>query len=303
MKSWLAGALLLATLPGLCEAAGLTYTRSDTGVRSGFSVSTGGGEARITAAHVCNYTGVTQQLYLRLLYSTSPNPSSSGYTTIYNIGTIGGSNCIVNIDAVASFTTPPAGTYYVHLNAAASTSGAFDDTLTASNTVTITGGGGGGGGGTTSGNLEFGGFASYSAPGNGTVRMQVGEVCNNRSSGTSGTLYWILRYTTGYAPTSPGYTAATVTLNPLASGFCYLNLDQTVTYVAPPDGVYFTHFILAEYPATTTIIHYLTFPNLDTVSTVTVEEESGGGPLPPALLLGLLAAAWLRARRRPGPAP
>ncbi|HUR39974.1 MAG TPA: hypothetical protein VM240_02295 [Verrucomicrobiae bacterium] len=304
MNRWIAGAFLLAAIPGLCDAAGLTYTRQDTGVRSGFTVSTGGGEARVAAAHVCNYTGVTQQLYLRLFYSTSPNPASSGYTTAtYNIATIGGSNCIVNIDAVAPFTIPPPGTYYVHLLASAALSSSFDDSLTASNTVTITSGGGGGGGGTTSGNLEFGGAASYDAPGNGTVRMQVSQLCNNRSSGTSGTLYWILRYTTGPAPTSAGYTAATVTLNPLTSGFCYFNLDQTVTYVQPPDGVYYAHFIVAEHPATTTIIHYLTFPNLQTISTAPENSVTGGG-LPLATLLAMFVAlAARRVRPRSVPAP
>jgi hypothetical protein len=77
--------------------------------------------------------------------------------------------------------------------------------------------------------------------------MQVGTIRNDSSTTTSG----MLRLRMFIAPvpfdgTRAYYTIAEATLNPLAPLASYTNLNLTVPFIVPPDGVYYAHIGIFE---------------------------------------------------------
>lgn len=132
------------------------------------------------------------------------------------------------------------------------------------------------------------------------IDVAVDQVCNTNSSGTSGTLYLDVWYTVSSSPAGTGYRGVRLTLGQLSAGFCYNNISYTnQAHAAPPDGTYYVHLLLVEYPNTSTFVDSTTYPNQFTFDAPDpVPEPPGGGGLG-ILTLGLLAAGAML-RRRPG---
>ena len=83
----------------------------------------------------------------------------------------------------------------------------------------------------------------------GSLRITADSITNTRSSGTSGMLrvaLWATSTVPVFGNTITSYTLGSFTLNPLASGFQYTNVDQTVTLTDPPAGCYYLTLALQE---------------------------------------------------------
>lgn len=148
--------------------------------------------------------------------------------------------------------------------------------------------------------LEMSGNSSISVHDNDTlVDVAVDQVCNTNSGGTSGTLYIDVWYTLSSNPAGSGYRGARLTLGQLSAGFCFNNVSYTnQAHTPPPDGTYYVHLLLVEYPNTSTFVDSITFSNRFTFDAPDpVPEPPGGGGLG-VLTLGLLAAG-AGMRRRP----
>lgn len=238
-----------------------------------FTVS--GNTVRMTADGICNGRngGTSGTLYWRIRFTTQATPAGSGYSGgEVRLDPLEGEYCYKNLDRTISFTQPPAGVYYVHFTLYEyPETNTIVDSRTFPNTVTFVSGGGGTGSGNNAGDFYFDGTVSYTIS-NGTVRMQANGICNGNASGTSGTLYWRIRFTTQSTPVGDGYNGGEVSLDPLQAGYCYTNLDRTVSYSAPPSGTYQVHFTLYEYPEINTIIASRTFSD-----TLVVSGNSGSG--------------------------
>jgi len=107
----------------------------------------------------------------------------------------------------------------------------------------------------------------------GSVRITADRITNTRSSGTSGVL-GILAWATTTVPvfgnTITQYTLGGFTLPPLAAGFEYDNVDQTVAYTAPPSGCYYLTVSLQEIQSGT-----FYYQDLRTLTTGGVPDGSG----------------------------
>ena len=131
------------------------------------------------------------------------------------------------------------------------------------------------------------------------VNLSVEQVCNTNSGGTSGTLYLKVWYTLDSNPVGDGYEGASMTLGQLTAGFCFNNISYTnQTHTAPPDGTYYVHVLLVEYPNTSSFVDSVTFSDLFTFDAPDpVPEPPGGGSLGFLTSGFLIAAAMLRRRR------
>jgi hypothetical protein len=108
--------------------------------------------------------------------------------------------------------------------------------------------------------------------GSGTWRIRADSITNTRSGGTSGTLRVVLWATSTvpvFGNTINAYTLGSFALNPLAGGFHYSNVDQTVTAIAPPSGCYYLTVALEEFQSGS-------YPYVDLV-TFTVGGTPGAG--------------------------
>ncbi|HEX6929300.1 MAG TPA: MYXO-CTERM sorting domain-containing protein [Gammaproteobacteria bacterium] len=106
--------------------------------------------------------------------------------------------------------------------------------------------------------VVFEGSASYEASGS-SVTIEVDRVSNNSADTTSGTLFLTLWATSTSSPIGSGYELANVELGELAPFEYFYDIVQTTTFVAPPDGTYYVHLLLVEYPDTSTIVDHITF--------------------------------------------
>jgi hypothetical protein len=81
------------------------------------------------------------------------------------------------------------------------------------------------------------------------IRIQVQDVSNRRSSGTSGTLalqVWATAIPWAQGPAN-GYIMGTYTLGTLPAGFEFPNIDSgNITYSPPPNGCFFITLVLLE---------------------------------------------------------
>jgi len=83
----------------------------------------------------------------------------------------------------------------------------------------------------------------------GSVRITINHITNTRSSGTSGALrvqVWATTTVPVFGNSITAYTLGSFTLNPLAAGFQYNSVDQTVAYTPPPSGCYYLTVALEE---------------------------------------------------------
>jgi hypothetical protein len=97
--------------------------------------------------------------------------------------------------------------------------------------------------------LSLVGTVTFSTAG-GALRITVGSITNTRSSGTSGTLrvaLWATSTVPVFGNPISAYTLGSFTLNPLAAGSQYSNVDQTVTLTNPPPGCYYLTLALQEF--------------------------------------------------------
>ena len=99
------------------------------------------------------------------------------------------------------------------------------------------------------GNISIEGSWSWSVA-NGQTRIQVSNLVNRRSGGTSGTLR--LEVWASASPynggTLTGYKIGQMQLGTLAAGFQYTNLDYTVTQLTtPPNGSWYMTMIASEF--------------------------------------------------------
>lgn len=94
--------------------------------------------------------------------------------------------------------------------------------------------------------IDMTGNVSYQVT-NGVATFNIGQITNNNSSYTTGTLSITLWATSGNSPVGSGYTLATVSLGELTSNEYFYNIQQSASYSAPPDGTYYIHIIVQEY--------------------------------------------------------
>ena len=131
--------------------------------------------------------------------------------------------------------------------------------------------------------LNLDGYLSYSIDEAAyTLRLQVEEVQNLYSSGTSGTLKLYLYACTyqygGGALT--GYQLGGVVLGTLPAGYIFEDVDQLVDYYPPPYGTYWIVMILTEEDAygDDLIVDYYTFDDPEILGTYGGQSgDSGGG--------------------------
>lgn len=105
------------------------------------------------------------------------------------------------------------------------------------------------------------------------VTITVDQIVNNSSDTRSGTLYLTLWATTSSSPTGSGYELAQVALGELEPNEYYYDVVQTTGFSAPPDGTYYIHLLLSEYPALDSYIDSITFSGTQTFDS----GGSGGG--------------------------
>ncbi|HEX7048513.1 MAG TPA: hypothetical protein VF275_13180 [Gammaproteobacteria bacterium] len=102
------------------------------------------------------------------------------------------------------------------------------------------------------------GSASYSASGS-QVTISVDRVTNTSSDTTSGTLYLTLWATSGSSPFDTGHELASVQLGELAPGEYFYDIVQTASFTPPPNGTFYIHLLVVEYPDFDTVLDHVTF--------------------------------------------
>jgi len=130
--------------------------------------------------------------------------------------------------------------------------------------------------------MEMRGNVAYQTLNNGTqVRINVETLVNTSQTQVSGTLHLILFATTGPSPIGQGYTLADSNLGTFLPDTGRIqptrgvsNLVTTTDFQLPPNGTYYVHLIVAEFPDLGTILDSRTFSSLLTVG-------GGGNPPPP----------------------
>ena len=96
--------------------------------------------------------------------------------------------------------------------------------------------------------LSIGLPATFNISG-GNLRITAANISNTRASGTSGNLrlaLWATSTVPTFGSTVNFYSLGSVSLNPLAAGTQYTNIDQTVTFTSPPPGCYYLTLALLE---------------------------------------------------------
>ena len=129
--------------------------------------------------------------------------------------------------------------------------------------------------------VDMTGLISYNRVG-GTVTLSVDKIQNIDPLFISGTLH--LRMSASTTPTFTGaaYQLADVSLNyingtgQLIPGESFINVSATTTFNVPPNGVYYIHMYVSEFPDLTTALDQHTFTSLETFGPVLVL------PLPPS---------------------
>jgi hypothetical protein len=144
------------------------------------------------------------------------------------------------------FLTPPPGTWYFSLQAREYVGTGSDGYATRawinfSSPVRVAGG-------ANFGDVLIVGSTSWQVVGS-SVNLVVPQVANICNLGVSGSLrldLWATASPYG-GGTITGYRFGSVPLNPLTGGYNYNNINQTVPFISPPDGVYYVTLTLSEY--------------------------------------------------------
>jgi MYXO-CTERM domain-containing protein len=128
--------------------------------------------------------------------------------------------------------------------------------------------------------VGFNGTAQFTVSGS-QVTLEAARIENNSTNRTTGTLYLKLFATTSSSPDTSGYELASVQLGELSPGQYYYDVVQTTGFDAPPNGTYYMHLLLVEYPNTSTIVDYVSFGQQSFGNTGdgggTDEGNTGGG--------------------------
>ena len=115
-------------------------------------------------------------------------------------------------------------------------------------------------------NLDIVGPASWETNNNrSSVRIEVARISNLSQNRTSGTVHVILRATATPEIVGSGYTLADINManyaddtGRLGPGEGWTNISISVPFTAPPNGTYYTHLAVVEYPNLTTVLDHLT---------------------------------------------
>ncbi|SRR6266446_3134683 len=237
--------LILSNLVALnCFGASLSF------VGTGY-YNVSGNTVVLQADEILNndFGGLSGTIRLELWAFSIPYPGATvGYKLAsYVVGQLYGGYYFYNINSGSiPFATPPPGTWYFSLQAREYVGTGSDgyitrDYLNFSSPVRVAGR-------AFFGDVQIVGQTSWQVVGS-TVNMYVEKVSNICNLGVSGSLRLDLWATASpYAGgTITGYRFGTVPLNPLTGGYDYNNINQTVPYAKPPDGVYYVTLTLAEF--------------------------------------------------------
>lgn len=249
-KSTLAHGLSCGLVMLLVMAAPHCFATSLSFVGSGaYNIS--GNTVVLTANEILNndLLGYSGTIRLELWAFSTPYPGTTvGYKLAsYAVGQLYAGYYYYNISSGSiPFVTPPPGTWYFSLQAREYVGGGGDgyatrDWINFSSPVRVAGG-------ANYGDVQIVGTTSWLVTG-GSVNLSLQQVANVCNLGVSGNLrldLWatLLPYSGG---TITGYRFASLSLNPLTGGYVYNNINQSVPFVPPPDGVYYVTLTLSEY--------------------------------------------------------
>ncbi|MCA9423123.1 MAG: DUF4214 domain-containing protein [Nitrospira sp.] len=261
----LVAALSLVSSPSNASSADIT---------GAYSVyATTSTQVQINVERITNNTTsrTTGTLYLTLRYTLGSSPLGPGYNVSReSLSYIGSTNgqlqpnaYFSNISVTTQAQLPPAGTYYVHILVSEYPDlDTYIDYVTFSSTETVGGGGSSGGGN----DLQIVGSVAYTIQGN-NVEIRVDRIENRSATRTTGTLYAKLWFTTGPGPVGTGYQGAEKAMSFIGSNGTLppnthvTGISFTTPFTPPPNGTYYVHLIISQYPNVDTILDSVTFDN------------------------------------------
>ena len=220
-----------------------------------------GDSVKITVGRITNDTTArtTGTLHVGLRFTSVNSPTASGYNVArHSLGQrLGPGRSFSNISFTTVFTRPPPGTYYVHLFVVEYPNlNTILDSSTDSERTTVT----------DSGKVAEIGTWTYAITGD-SVKITVGRITNDTTARTTGTLHVGLRFTSVNSPTASGYNVARHSLGQrLGPGRSFSNISFTTVFTRPPQGTYYVHLFVVEYPNLNTILDASTASERNTVS-------------------------------------
>lgn len=206
------------------------------------------------------------------------NMSTTGYTCtgvirFYNLDT-GSPSAFSVSDTVAA---PGFGTWTIvstrmSVGSGVGHSGA-DDELSCEpvNSPSGTGGGASDDGLSIIGRVRYGISSS-----DGVATVHVEKIENRSDTITTGTLYLKLIATQEPLPNSVGYQLASFRLGELSPHQAMIDISRAAAYTSAPDGDYYIHLLLVEYPDMNTYADAASFPGTVSFSTETGSEGGSG---------------------------
>lgn len=131
--------------------------------------------------------------------------------------------------------------------------------------------------------IEIRGTIGYSiSPAQGQVTITVDELLNTAANRVTGTVHLYMVATASPDPFSPGFTLAEINFANYANdagrlqpNAAFVNIQITVPFVTPPDGQYYIHYIVAEFPNLNTALDTRTFTDQLTVGDPNPPPPSG----------------------------
>ncbi len=232
-----------------------------------WSYSISGDQVTIEVDRIVNYgsTATTGTLYLTLWLTAGPDPYTTGHRAarvslhaLDGEGRLRPNHQYRNVRLTTPYTEPAAGTHYVHLYVAEWPD--LDTALdlkTATSTLTVEP--------EAASRVRMQGTLSYSIAG-GEVTLAAGEIANLGRYRRSGTLYLTMWLTASPDPYTTGHVAARASLagshgdnGTLPPGQSFKDVRLTTPYSAPPQGRYYVHFYLSEWPELERALDLFTF--------------------------------------------
>lgn len=268
---------LMFVLALVLVGAGFTAQAQNVSFTGNVGYTLDGNQVELRAERIVNQSPnvTTGTLHLKLRATVGPSPFSTGYdladanlSYINGDGRLGPGASFTGIVVTRPLSAPPDGTYYLHLYVSQ-----FDqlntalDTVSFNNTRTFRSGP----------DVSFVGNVGYSIDGN-QVRLDADRIQNDSPSYTTGTIYLTLRATSAPGAFGDGYTLARTDLSyvngtgQIAPGGAFVGVSTTAAFTAPPDGTYYLHMVVSEFPDLTVALDHLTFDD-----TVTFGPGMGGG--------------------------
>ena len=259
----------------------------------GFAIQ--GASVTLTADAVINPRNGGRSGTLKLKLWATSSPYSGGSISGHIVGeyrfsdALNGGFRYTDLDRTVAYDRPPDGIYYMTMVVTEFNNGqdfiqdyiTFDRTLTVGNGGTGAGGGGSntGGGGSNTASIELDCPCGYTISG-ASVNLRADAVVNPRNGGHSGTLKLKLWATS--SPYSGGSISGHIVgeyrfSDALNGGFRYTDLDRTVAYDRPPDGIYYMTMVVTEFNNGQDFIQdYITFDRTLTVGNGGTGAGGGG---------------------------